>query len=681
MTEHTPPARIICEQVEWSRPELQDSPAAIAWRGGDADAAALAFIRHLRQRDKPFCGYSRAYVAELRAHCPAATRAAIRQRMQALLQVPFMGGDWPDGRGTLLHARPEELQLGVDAADFDASAASLAAAQPRWHTSAIHTIIGLTRYIQAAFPLAECSDAALVPLFAYLLTDFPKEWAWARTWDEAILGNNGHNWWVAQFGATWRTAFLFPEFKGMQQFQAFFPDWFERELRTLIFPDGFTRECSVAYHIGTTDLFLDVARLAEANGHFLSRAARTQIRRMAEVEWKLLQPNGNYPAFNDCHNLEPHLFPRQRSLAVLAGVPELKYLAEKLNPHEPQPFGKLLIESLNYPAIGEDLAPAYHRLRARRPACLDSCLPDAGLYVMRQNWTRTADYAAIDATMKGNIVTSHGHGAIFDLMLVSRGRPITVGNGKGPDVGMDEPRRAWRVKSESHTVATVDGEDHLPLRSIYRFATCVTPTVHEWSTAKGFAYFAGAHEAYERLPKRVSGSRRKLFYLRGGYWILIDRFTVADPADVHTYRQHFQLGVPGQLLADGRVQTTGQGGNLLFVPVAGAAGAASLAPNPWPLDGYFNPGQLVFTQPDVKGHALFVSVLVPFVDDVMPHVTARRLDVQADDRTLRPWEATGLEIIIDGRRDVYVDLHMHWLLPWNCGGCNGQTRLFHSQIS
>ena len=58
---------------------------------------------------------------------------------------------------------------------------------------------------------------------------------------------------------------------------------------------------------------------------------------------------------------------------------------------------------------------------------------------------------------------------------------------------------------------------------------------------------------------------------------------------------------------------------------------------------------------------------------------ARALAVRADDRDLSPWEATGLEITINGRRDVYVDLHMQWNLPWQCGEAEGSERLFHSQ--
>ena len=675
-------ARFLCEHVDWERPEIRNTDFARAWRAREAEAAAMGFVRHLRTRRKPLMGYTRRYVASVRRCTTRAFRTHARRTVRDLIAVPFQGGEWPDGRWTLLGARPEVLQVGATRADFERYAQHVVDGRDAWDGSAIHTLCNILSYLQAVWPLEECPDRAIVPLLAFLAARFDKEWEWTRTWGETMLGPTGHNWWARQHGGMWKGALLFPELRGTVRFQAFFPKYFERELRILTFPDGFTHECSVSYHIATTDLFLDVVRLAEANGLRFSPAFYERLRRMAAVEWKLVQPDGNYPAFGDCHSLEPILFRRMRSLAAMLGIPEAKHLAETMDAGRKSPLGKMLISDLYYPSVGEDLAPAYRKLKARRPATLDTCLPDAGLYVMRQAWTRRADYAAIDATAKGNLVTSHGHGAIFDLMLASRGRTIFVGNGKGPDVGMDEPRRVWRVRSESHTVATVDGQDHLPLRSIYRFANHVLPTVDEWISHERYAYFSGAHEAYERLENKVPGSRRKLFYLRGRYWVLIDRFTVAKPADdVHTYRQHFQLAVPGSLLDDGRVATTGRGGNLLFVPVDGARGTPSLSPCPWPIDGYANPNQLVFTQEHVKGHALFVTVLVPFRSPRVPEVTAKLADVEADGRTVSPWEITGLEITVNGRTDVYVDTHMHWNLPWRCGSCHGTGRLFHSRCS
>jgi len=669
-------ARQFCQRVDWNRPELADTAFAEAYHRGDVEAAALGFIAHLRRRQRPLMGYTAEYVEQVRRRATSAFREEAQQTVRRLMEEPFLGRELNLVRGTLLGARPEVLQLAAGRDDFLGYARTVAEGRGIWGRCAWNTVAHIVRYLQAVWPLEECPDEALVSIFAFLAAQLDGEWAWARNWGESMLGNSGHNWWAAEFGGLWKAGLFFPELKGFEQFQAFFPTFFEREIRLLMAPDGFSRECSVSYHCGTTDLFLDVVRIARINGLNFSPSFEERLRACGEVEWKLLTPDGTIPAFGDGHSTKGYLFERMRPLAAMLGIPQAKYLAQTMDAGWQSPCRGMIINSLHYPSVGENLLPACERLEARPPAAPDTCLPDSGYYVMRQDWTNSSDYAAIEASTRGNLVTSHGHGAIFSLILYSRGRPILVGNGKGPDDS--SPERIWRVRSLSHSVATVDGEDHVPLRSIYRFDRVVVPVVDEWITQKDFAYFSGAHEAYERLQEKVPGSRRKLFYLRGEYWVLIDRFTAAGKDDVHTYRQHFQVGVPLRLEHGGRAVTEGEGGNLLLVPVEGARGEASVEPCPFPLEGYPNPTQLTYTQ-QRRGHALFVSLLVPFRGDAVPQAQARLLDVEADGRTLSPWEATGLEIVIDGQRDLHVDLHMQWNLHWRCGGREENRRLFNSR--
>ena len=135
---------------------------------------------------------------------------------------------------------------------------------------------------------------------------------------------------------------------------------------------------------------------------------------MGEVEWKLLQPDGNYPAFGDGFNVGPHLRERARSVAALLGIPEAKHLAQTTDPGGEPAGGEMLIESLNYPSVGEDLRTAYEALpragRRRRwtPAC------------RRQGTTRCGRTGRPGATMprwrpspRGTLITSHGHSAII----------------------------------------------------------------------------------------------------------------------------------------------------------------------------------------------------------------------------------------------------------------------------
>jgi hypothetical protein len=324
-----------------------------------------------------------------------------------------------------------------------------------------------------------------------------------------------------------------------------------------------------------------------------------------------------------------------------------------------------------------NLLPDYLRVQGRAPALptADTALPRSGYYFMRQNWTPRSDWVCIEGGTLGSIVQSHDHTHIFNVELYSRGRPILIDNDSGPYD--DSPARRWRVGSSSHNVATVDGADHLPVKSQWRWGGATIPTVDAWLTEPGYAYFSGAHEGYRHLEKGIASCRRKLFYLRGRYWILIDRFT-PETDDEHTYTLHFHVARPCRQQAN-RLVTEGAGGNLLIVPVKWLDGKPALEPCPHPLPRYDNPDHFSYTRRE-SGRLLLATLLVPFAGKKAPEVTVRCIPVQADERKLPPWEATALEIDIDGRRDVYVDWHVQWNLPWKAGGHSGKTRLFHSGL-
>ena len=139
------------------------------------------------------------------------------------------------------------------------------------------------------------------------------------------------------------------------------------------------------------------------------------------------------------------------------------------------------------------------------------------------------------------------------------------------------------------------------------------------------------------------------------------------------------MSAPAKLLENGRVITSGEGGNLLMVPVVGACGDANLGPCPLPI-GKVNAQYLRYTQ-KTRGNGLMAIVLVPFQGEKVPQVNVKLLDPQQDGRQVTPFETTALEIEIDGQKDYYVDQHMHWNLPWKAGPCEGAARLFHSRAT
>jgi hypothetical protein len=662
-------AEIVLGQVDFANPDLAGVQHLMLQH--KTREAAIALAGYLRRRETPRQAFSLAFIRDLRARATAEQKLAARQALEKALEAVLITGVHGNPISTV---GPVNTILGITPDLCRQIADRILESREHWDNGpwgVTHSIVNLLR-LMACLP--ECPDDALVPPLAWLLAQSRHEWKWARTWSESMLGNSGHNWWLHTFLGFFKAGLFFPEFKDLARFRSLGAAFFEREALILLESDGFTKERS-GYHYGTAAMFFEFQDLAAEHGFPISPEYQDRLRAAAAVEWKVLAPTGDLPHLGDgfadykdgLRSLED-----LRRLAARFQSPEAKFVAEQLSPGWTPTFSGLLLQGEH------NLLPAYERLSARAPASPDTVLPATGYYFMRQDWTPRADWVSIEAGPTGTIVSSHDHTDIFSLELYSRGRAILVDNGSGP-YG-NEPSRVWRVGSAGHNVAMIDGQDQIPMDSKFpewRWTQTVTPFIDAWISDARYAYFSGAHEGYRALPERVASARRKLFYRRGRYWILIDRFTPETEAE-HDYGLHFHVRPPCRLEPDGRLLTTGEGGNLLMVPVPGLEGRAAIEPCPHPLDHYVKPDHLSYTRRG-KGPQIFVTLLVPFEGAVVPAVSVQSLAVESDERTLSPWEATALEITIDGRREVYFDQHMAWNLPWRAGGFSGEGRLFHSE--
>ncbi|MHB9024581.1 MAG: heparinase II/III family protein [Armatimonadota bacterium] len=669
-------ARELCARINWERPELAQL------YDKDVLVAAGGFIRHLRAREVPRPGYTKEYVSRLRASVTPEETAAARERWEAALRddllMPYHGNALAAlGAETILIAATPDL--------CRRSAARAMEYRGRWREGffgVTDSIIDVIRYL---FPLEECADIDLLPMLGWLLAKADIEWSEARAWSETTLGTSGHNWWAHTFKGFFLIGLLLPEIQGLERFRVLAEDYFERELSILFTDDGWTKEGSPGYQEFALGSLLGIAHMAELNGIILPERVRERLRTIVDAGWRLLAPDGEFPVFSDFVRASAYMgfhgsgLPESHPCMILRrraarfSLSEAKYVAEALQPEWRAPYGAIL------PDEGEDMLAAYRRLIPVAPAGTETSLPGGGFYVMRQDWTPRADYAAIIAGSLGSRVTSHRHADLFSFELYARGRRILVDNWYGPPIEErdNDAVRMWRVSTAAHNTVTIDGQDQVPITGEFSYGGVTIPTVDDWRSAPDYAYFSGVHEGYLRLPSPVTGARRKLFYLRGGYWILLDRFTAPGEAE-HEYGLHFHLKVPSTLRDDGSVLTTGEGGNLLILPVPGACGTPTLEPNPYPVERYENPDHLCYTHRQ-QGNILLATLLVPFTGVEPPAVKVRLLDVAGDERIFDPWEVTGLEITVDGRRDIYVDQHMQWNLPWTCGGYTGSGRVFHSE--
>lgn len=675
-------SRYVCERADWNHLSLAGSEAASLWKAGDAGGAAIALVRHLRRRVKPRFAASVERLAQIRAEASKEEIDGARARIAKGMMI-----DHQDVWGLVMpmyYLDPLDLVLAGTHDTFALNAKHVLDARANWGKWRWSTLFTIENSLQAVWEMSECADEHLVPVLAWLLSQAQGEWEDARTWSEPSLGTAAHNWWLIEYISFWYSGFMFPEFPMLAKFRAFASEFIEREYRILFEPDGYTRETSTSYHAWSVDTTIGYILQAMRNGEPLGDAFVRHVRQSADLEWRWIAPDGSMPPIGD-HGVrmsQPRMQVRRlRTLAGLFDLREGKWVAERFaaTVTGASLASRGVVGAIAHAPLAEDMREAYRRVAPTAPRDLDQAMPRAGLYFIRSSWNRDADYMAIEATPKGFIDSSHGHTTLLNFVLYAKGTPVLVDSSGGWETDAPHNKEFWTSGSFSHNVVTIDGEHHLPIRGSFRWNQVVVPLVDDWVSRDDCVFFSGVHEAYERLPKRVSSSRRKVFHLRGKYWVLIDRFIPIGTTDDHTYTQHYQLGLKARLESSGRVTTLGDAGNLLMVPVGASHGHAKLEACPHPIDGYPNPDHLTYTS-RIIGPATFAHVFVPFTGKNAPNVLVEELLLACDDRLLGPDEATALAISIDGKRDVFVCLHTKWNLAWRAGGCAGDTRLFHSAI-
>ncbi|MHC4887446.1 MAG: heparinase II/III domain-containing protein, partial [Planctomycetota bacterium] len=457
--------------------------------GGDAAQRLEAYLESFRSRSAPVNLFSQETVALIRERATEANREAAAERLQAILESDFAMCRFDP----IFKVKLEDLALAGRSEWFEATAARVAEREIIWPPSPWGLVHALMDYLLKAIVVPECRAEHLVPFLHWLVDYLPKEWAWSRTWDETLLGDSGHNWWLHTFLGYYMAGQYLPEFEGFAQFQSFMPDYFEHEMAMLMERDGFSKEKS-GYHYGTvTGHWVLTTRLMEVAGVEPSATFVAHRRACMDTIWKMIAPYGTVQLTGDTNATFGPMrsVGALRTVAALFDIPEAKFVAEALEPNwKPAIDGVFLVQGRN---CWED----YRRLEARAPAGTpDTVLPDSGYTFMRSAWGGNASAVCIEGGPTGNTIHSHNHNNLHHLELHSHGRPILMDNGPGGYGG--SPERMWRVSSEAHNVVTVDGEEQIPLKSEWRWEYPVLPTRNAWRSEDGWAFTSGSHEGYSR---------------------------------------------------------------------------------------------------------------------------------------------------------------------------------------
>jgi len=359
---------------------------------------------------------------------------------------------------------------------------------------------------------------------------------------------------IGEATALYLVGLLFPEFERAAAWRERGREVLEGRLDDQFYRDGGSVEQATCYHHATLGFYVMAAVLGRTNGYDFSPAVWRAIERAVEFSMYVIQPDGCAPAIGDTDDAKPiplghgaswdfRVF--QATGAVLFDRPDFKYVARGL------PEEALWL-------LGRERCARYRGLEATVPSAQSKALYDSGYFVLRSDWSDTADYACVDCGpqaggLRHDSVPSaaHGHADCLSLTLFLGGRPALVDAGFFTYNGDRAWERHFR-ETAAHNTARIDGRDQAAHLHKMAWAEVPRVRVEDWGADGSQAWVVGSHDGYARGPLGVT-HRRAVWLRPGGYVIVYDEFLGRGEHDVEL---NFQLPPgPAATLSNGSLRT------------------------------------------------------------------------------------------------------------------------------
>src|SRR5205807_1836656 len=176
---------------------------------------------------------------------------------------------------------------------------------------------------------------------------------------------------------------------------------------------------------------------------------------------------------------------------------------------------------------------------ASAPPASESCraFPDGGFVVMRSGWNGSSHALIFDTGPLGCPITSgHGHADLLSIQCSVFGEPYLVDPGTGC-YGVSSEVRDFFRGTAAHSSVMVDGEDQAEPAGTFAWRSRPAGRLLRWTSTETVAFADAEHDGYRALPDPVS-HRRRVIFVKPGYWVLVDDLTAAA---CHRIEMRFQL--------------------------------------------------------------------------------------------------------------------------------------------
>lgn len=353
---------------------------------------------------------------------------------------------------------------------------------------------------------------------------------------------------------------LFPELKGAEEWRELGKNILIEEMQKQVREDGSHFEQSIFYHRYAVEFFLCASILAGRNFSSFPSDFRDRLEKMLEFLIYTGWPAGSHPSVGDSDGgrLIPFgLFDAQDQRPVLAtgavyfGRNDFRKIAGSMD------------EQCLW-LLGSDSERGFARLGDAQPKFLSRTFADAGVVIMRSDWSPMANFLMFDAGPQGMGPSAHGHADSLGILCAANGVNWLV----DPGTFVYTSSQAWRDyfrSTPAHNTIAIDGLDQAERVDWFKWRKSPVVSLEKSLSIPALDYAVGSHTGYARLPQAVL-HRRHVIFLKPDAWVLSDELTGKGKHRVSVFF-HFAPGISVTRAESGWLARK-DGEKLFLVPLA-----------------------------------------------------------------------------------------------------------------